>query len=519
MNNVVKQKEFIWVGAGISARYPTNLPLGNLLSKYYLEYILGDEYEEVINKYSKLYSLLLNIEIKEKVPRIELLFQIIKEMGENRLSTIEKTIDIFGKSQFNSNHINLAILFRYGLTIFTTNFDLCIEEAYESIFDEVLIFNIEANTYSNTHNNAKIIHCHGVYTNIKSLGINLDNVTTLNTYVEKELIDLLLGPNKLYMLGYSLSDDLDINNLFRNVNQNLKRCSILFINHNSEKVMNLDISRKQILDYGFINVVEEVHDSSKFLDELRKEYVYNYKNNYDFCNSFNFLEELTLFKESIDVNIFKAMILEHMGIKLDGIILKKYLNNDYAKKFINRVFKTRDVEFNEKDFRKAIDGLEKVVKDGVKIDSWMDLNRFSWEFYKKGVIHELSLFDFECINKILSCFIEYENLNLNSYKGNMSIKRNKGILMCLLGDNYLALKVLFEVRQEYIEIGNLDGVLGVYIDLYYCYVYNELKGSKFDNSENVENIIEEALMVGVQNKHKENYDFFKKQLQKFKKNN
>lgn len=121
----------IWVGAGISMDMPTRLPSGNELISFVREQV-GMYPDKILDIWNA-----VNEVVKEDIhtanyPRLELVLSSVayaeRYLVEGKFFS---GFESFAEVQFNYNHLLLAILLYNGATIFTANFDLCIEKTYE----------------------------------------------------------------------------------------------------------------------------------------------------------------------------------------------------------------------------------------------------------------------------------------------------------------------------------------------------------------------------------------------------
>ena len=483
-NKTIKKDEYekviFWVGSGVSYEKPTCFPLGNSLTELALEDGLGEDYELFIDNYKKV-ARILDLPLKE-CPRLETIFQIYKDIDENFNTNYLSKLKIFGEAEPNINHYLLANAINNGCFVFTSNFDNCIEKAYKNLFDKEL-------TKENIH------HFHGTFDNIDRIGISIDNIYKIDSETEKVLIEIL---NKQYLhifMGYSLSDDLDINNYLSN---NKSKSDAIFINHsNQNETKYLDQDKRKILENCFKNVEEKSMNTTDFLIEnfgtINKTYIPD--NGYDFVG--NYKKRIT--RKKINNNILKVYLSEYIGIIPSKICPFFPLLSKYTRKYTKHIFfKTKISKVNLKE---CVNDL----KETETIKSY-DINRLSWGIYINYCEGLFTKKDKELLNWLLKEIDKKLNYNGLLFGEKNTLLRNKGVLRTIHGSKD-GKKYINEAKERYENVSNIDGVVGCMVDLYLC----NLIGNKINKNENDE--LKELLEMNVLlPKHKEHYEYFKKKL-------
>ena len=487
-NKTIKKDEYekviFWVGSGVSYEKPTCFPLGNSLTELALEDGLGEDYELFIDNYKKV-ARILDLPLKE-CPRLETIFQIYKDIDENFNTNYLSKLKIFGEAEPNINHYLLANAINNGCFVFTSNFDNCIEKAYKNLFDKEL-------TKENIH------HFHGTFDNIDRIGISIDNIYKIDSETEKVLIEIL---NKQYLhifMGYSLSDDLDINNYLSN---NKSKSDAIFINHsNQNETKYLDQDKRKILENCFKNVEEKSMNTTDFLIEnfgtINKTYIPD--NGYDFVG--NYKKRIT--RKKINNNILKVYLSEYIGIIPSKICPFFPLLSKYTRKYTKHIFfKTKISKVNLKE---CVNDL----KETETIKSY-DINRLSWGIYINYCEGLFTKKDKELLNWLLKEIDKKLNYNGLLFGEKNTLLRNKGVLRTIHGSKD-GKKYINEAKERYENVSNIDGVVGCMVDLYLC----NLIGNKINKNENDE--LKELLEMNVLlPKHKEHYEYFKKKLKAWK---
>lgn len=483
-NKTIKKDEYekviFWVGSGVSYEKPTCFPLGNSLTELALEDGLGEDYELFIDNYKKV-ARILDLPLKE-CPRLETIFQIYKDIDENFNTNYLSKLKIFGEAEPNINHYLLANAINNGCFVFTSNFYNCIEKAYKNLFDKEL-------TKENIH------HFHGTFDNIDRIGISIDNIYKIDSETEKVLIEIL---NKQYLhifMGYSLSDDLDINNYLSN---NKSKSDAIFINHsNQNETKYLDQDKRKILENCFKNVEEKSMNTTDFLIEnfgtINKTYIPD--NGYDFVG--NYKKRIT--RKKINNNILKVYLSEYIGIIPSKICPFFPLLSKYTRKYTKHIFfKTKISKVNLKE---CVNDL----KETETIKSY-DINRLSWGIYINYCEGLFTKKDKELLNWLLKEIDKKLNYNGLLFGEKNTLLRNKGVLRTIHGSKD-GKKYINEAKERYENVSNIDGVVGCMVDLYLC----NLIGNKINKNENDE--LKELLEMNVLlPKHKEHYEYFKKKL-------
>lgn len=259
------KKLCIWCGAGISASSPCELPLGNELSlrlcqKYIAHYDKISQVRKKCNKIIEKYT------IPQETIRPEVVLSCITRMSG--LSTTKEFYTSFaqlGNVAFNLNHVLLAHIVKSGGTIFTTNFDNCIEKAYETMFKEhmeILEFcNGKIFRYSGK-TGGQIIHLHGIFNHGATAGAAIEQVMKGFDIKTHEIMKKALTEDVNLFAGYSFSDDYDLNNVFNNCTE--MKYPIFICNH---KGMDLNLAVKAASVWnGFFRIVE--YDTTELLEEI-----------------------------------------------------------------------------------------------------------------------------------------------------------------------------------------------------------------------------------------------------------
>lgn len=251
-------KTIFWVGAGIGAETPCNLPLGNGLTDAFLKAMLGDEQAEKFILYWNNHIPKIRDSIKGnnwnaptsmtvytpddvrsgnawERPRLEFIigemnkldqefqdisFQKLENERRYKRQYAIESLSHFTEAEPNLLHYWLADFARAGATIVTANFDTCIEKALNVVplskptsLDGVR--GIETTS-------GFIYHIHGVAAdeNIQSnLGATINNVSKrLPEAFTKKLEKCFQDGYNIVFIGYSGLDFFDVQPFFEGLN-------------------------------------------------------------------------------------------------------------------------------------------------------------------------------------------------------------------------------------------------------------------------------------------------------------
>lgn len=283
----------IWCGAGISYDLPCGLPLGYGLSwmifEDYMAYndktkkiwknegrSLWERSNEIISKY---------IEVSHEIVRPEIIISCVTRCAN--LSVTKEFYRNFSELmnvKYNWNHVYLAYFVYYGGTVFTTNFDVCIEKAYEEMFHEkmkmdslcdgkvIKYFGIQG---------GEIIHLHGTFEHGGEAGASIENVMKGYDKLSQNIILNALLNNVNLFVGYSFSDDYDLNSLFHTYCD--KDLDVFVCNHkndrgNSSKDLPLKVSevfgkyiKRKVFECKTTNLLRRMLYALTKIDEKLKE--------------------------------------------------------------------------------------------------------------------------------------------------------------------------------------------------------------------------------------------------------
>ncbi len=243
-------KIVFWVGAGIDCNCPTNLPAAKPLLYSILEIACGKNIADNIKTYwenqgSRIHDILNGRVDFSCVPRFESVLRGIKDFESNLKndSSVLSGFYSFRSALANSIHHLLAEYLNNGANTTTTNYDLCIPNAYNRLYHGTHCIekipkriSLETPLYrfeSTNKDSSKLYYLHGVSTDPKSLGITLASVKNSLPIELEALLNQWIDEDYLFIfMGYSGSDTLDVNRYFlARYNINASNAKAIFICH------------------------------------------------------------------------------------------------------------------------------------------------------------------------------------------------------------------------------------------------------------------------------------------------
>lgn len=235
------QKIVFWIGAGVDANSPTNLPLAENLLEKILELTCEKIYANaIIKQYKSVYP---------NIPRMETVISEIK-LFESELaidSTIVNGFSSFLDAPPNTCHQVLAQYLKQGSNIVSLNYGNTIAKAYnmqygnnfptKPTFDEEMRLYVYKNEYITK---GKIYHLHGVADDLDTIGISLNEVKkTFSPKFKGQLTEWINNGYCFIFLGYSCSDTLDVNPFFLNLKSKGNATGII-INYSEQESFTIE---------------------------------------------------------------------------------------------------------------------------------------------------------------------------------------------------------------------------------------------------------------------------------------
>ncbi len=336
ISSIEKKDLVVFCGAGISKN--SGLPLANEL------------------KINILTTLRVEDEDVEKIMNSNYPFEAFIEVVE-QYTDISKILEVFASGVPNTNHVLIAKLAKYGYlkTIFTTNFDLLIENAFqleglkrnkdfEVYYDEIQFSKLDFENIDNKI--VKIFKIHGSLENRKSLRTTLKAVASKRlSYKRINLLRYLFSTGnhkKVLILGYSCSDIFDITPQIQSVHE--KNKEIILVEHSE---LGESIEDIKLAEYN-----------NPFKKYFGKRLT---------CNTAKFMEKICCLREGIVTGDYDIVNFESKWDKKVDEWFKELKDN---KEFL-RYFIVAGIFFDTSDTKLAIDYFKKSLnvskEKGIKI--------------------------------------------------------------------------------------------------------------------------------------------------------
>jgi hypothetical protein len=310
LNKIRSEELTVLFGSGISLSPPTNIPT--------VYRFISDITNELNVKKENKKQVLDRFWNNEIQPRFEILIDEIKKYIDNDL----KISRIFSSNDFNINHLFIKSLMDKGATGITTNFDRCIENTYlknDNLY--TISFNGIDLDKGHLHEKYNLIKPHGCIGNgSENLIINISSLAKassgfINYPNWKKVIKNTLDTKHILVLGYSGSDDFDINPI---INESIPK-QILWLKHKSNGEIPILIEHKENEPlknkFRHHNIKIFEGDTNTLSSKI------NDRNNIKFDFIYN-SQEINVVKEYFEImdftqiqkKIFKNIIFLHYGL-------------------------------------------------------------------------------------------------------------------------------------------------------------------------------------------------------------
>ncbi|MDK2808357.1 MAG: SIR2-like domain [Clostridiales bacterium] len=237
------EKKLIWVGEEINMLSPTEFPKVSEIVEYMVESMIGEPAFGVFKQRIEAYNTFIHhihYNIKDCVYPEVMLMQWNKI---KRVSVNEGLTSLLSVS-YNLNHCYLAMLLEYGISVVTTNIDLCIELAYQDIMDNKDNFQrIEhengVSIYAaKREGTGKIYHLHGTIEEPATIGgsMEIGKAYFSNTF-RACMTDWMSQEYTVYVIGYPCKDIYDVVTYFVYLKHYLKypKWKMEYVTHSFRK--------------------------------------------------------------------------------------------------------------------------------------------------------------------------------------------------------------------------------------------------------------------------------------------
>lgn len=517
----------VWAGAGISMDAPTRLPSGKALTEFIWNQILFYQ-TEILSIWTEVNNIVSEDINITQYPRLELLLSCVA-YAERYLveGNFMNGFESFAEVDFNYNHILLALLLYHGATIFTANFDLCIEKAYEYLFHEDLVKQKKTKKKKEiiykTQRGTEIIHFHGTSASGHAMGATLENIMNIvDGAVHNRIIRSFAKEKINIFVGYSLSDEYDINSIIKQIYQNVNMQYTkenYICNHNgwdtllkpkaeivfgkNFKIVNEDTTiflKKVIYINNLENELTNITIQEKSCVNWKEHFIQkiNITSELKLISTIIFLNKLNIAVEKISDNIIndynairssiddvKKYVLEYHLTANSKVYYMKYKETRLdlpQKQALHNRFDTFKNDMC--DFENELNKQEKIIED---IGQWKFWDYEKGEKLSKYIrLLKHSILQNGTSDKYLS---QIENI-LRIINSSNNMESISLVLVAALYRYRMLIDMIMQRRESpyyqqalnmYYDIGTLEGIISTYIDATigkYAYTEEEVSCEK-----------------------------------------
>lgn len=507
MNNLKELS--IWTGAGVSMDTPTKLPSGLDLMDFVCDQILIHK-SKILNTWKDVNNIVSDDLNTTTYPRMEVLLSSVAYVERYYIqdAIFMSGFESFNEMKFNYNHILLASLLHAGATIFTANFDLCIEKAYEYLYGEKLIFRAKKGKKEiiyKTVVGAEIIHFHGTSISGKAMGNTLEKtIEIVDKSIFKRVVNSFKNGKINLFLGYSLSDVYDINSIFRKLyssNTGNYTSKNYVCNHEGydpkikTKALGLFNGKIVVVNDNTTTFLKKV--CSYFIGKVQDNIIPREEHNIDWKELFEkrihvtyelkliatieFLNKLNIAIDKIDINLIDEYNSIRNNIKSDKRNILEYhlaANSEYYfnlygysrmdvyhKKALSRRFilQPEEIDKLEKNLASENMALNKISKDSFWNHEKGTLLSGYMKVFKNSILSGKS--DYKYIKdikealKIVDEIDAGDSISLVLFAALLRYRMLVDIVVDHKDSHYYK-----EALSIYYDIGTLEGVISTYID-------------------------------------------------------
>lgn len=501
------KKLSIWAGAGISMDSPTGLPSGPQLMDFVCDQVLMYKFE-IMNLWREVNEIIGDDPRCVKYPRMELLLSSVAFVERYLVDgKFMRGFEVFNEMKFNYNHILLASLLHGGATIFTANFDMCIEKAYEYLYHENLIGKGKKEKKEiiyKTKEGAEIIHFHGTSISGRAMGNTLENITKITEKaIFKRIIDSFKAGRENVFVGYSLSDLYDINSIIRRIYENSFDCTDKNYVCNHEGYDNALTVKAESLFRGKVEALNE--NTTEYLKKVCLDFMDNVlpdtisKDEISvawrehFCRrisitkelqvmcTIDFLNKLNIAVDKVNIKLFDEYEAIREKITSDKRIIIEYHLAANSEHYFHSHEYSRVDEYHKKAlldrntlFADDLYNLEKDIadsklslKEAVQCSFWSHKQGRLMSNYMKLLKHSIVSNDKEYknideIKEILKIVDHIDAGDSISLVLLAALLRYRMVIEIVL--NHQETSFYKEAMDMYYDIGTLEGVISTYID-------------------------------------------------------
>ncbi|OEU48888.1 MAG: hypothetical protein BA861_04110 [Desulfobacterales bacterium S3730MH5] len=237
-SNVLPSEVVFWTGAGISAGSPSNLPLGDPLSRDVIgKFCLAGIWDKLLWYYDKT-RMTDAYGVRKWSPRLEAVIECL--MGVYGLGVLDDLWPYYD-AEPNPVHGFLAAHLRHGGVSLTANFDNCIEKVLFPVPVSPMggVIDQFPRRTTLTVGPGHILHFHGKFDRdpdkLRQLGVRINTISSgFPEFLKDEILRILRSAPFLVFAGYSGRDYFDVNPFFREVAErgtDLKGLRVVWVKH------------------------------------------------------------------------------------------------------------------------------------------------------------------------------------------------------------------------------------------------------------------------------------------------
>lgn len=340
-------KLLFWVGTGVS---DPQLPLGIPLTWTSMEFICGPRFSHSLARlWVRVNELIENGSGRKAalgpLPRLEsVLAEIVGIQGSLKDCRYDflSGLKAFNSAPVNLKHMALAKMIDSGSTIITTNFDNCIQRAYEELFGRQMsiaeLYGI--NYYEDPKGTGgRIWHLHGTAERLESVRVVVEQLKLINSEFQRYLNKIFDDGVIIIFVGYSASDAFDVTPYFLSkAKDTLPNSKALFIQHGEDE-NKVPVNLEKMLR-GFGDHLIGLGDTERILVSLLTsqgmKIPSGHVNSWDWKHEFRWRVN---FEDAARVNAFITLGIAHrLGINIDAIEQDQVKRAKSVQPFITKKF-------------------------------------------------------------------------------------------------------------------------------------------------------------------------------------
>lgn len=486
--NICAKDILFVVGAGISKSAPSNIPLGNELTEYVLNESCGNIVAtKILSVWSNIAQEIVKYDknLKFSLPRLETILGCISEIDSIMARTsILNGLKSWANVPPNINHFILADFLKAGSNIFTTNFDLGIQNASNEANIFLTHENINNISVFSSKNTGKIYHLHGCsLDDINKLGTTVRNVKMgFSSECTNALSNIVLNSRLIVFLGYSASDSFDVVPFF----QKTPSKEMIFVQHKTHCNRRSFPSNLVKLFHSCENAKAITYETTSFIKKflkkvLKKEYCLRTKDiEYKWVDEFAKTRDCSYSSDDllinflglryhlgIATNVFETdnpKILEELHELRNKNLIKDSRINDYYEKAIRSFSKYHTTHYNKPDGFSINDQIEFIDKK--YLISLRDFCEYYIEKYT-DVREPMTEEDKSNILQLITLLKIYKNYSFND------VQYISYISACLKFVSALSARLNYEYTPNYskeelsisLDIAYIEGAIAALIHL------------------------------------------------------